>query len=377
MTKNQNLNLKNLYRIPWSTYNNPNGWIEPTTYCQLACPGCYRGLDQKNPPRIHEDLEKLKKEIDTLIKIRNIQMISIAGGEPLLYPNLGKLISYAHQKWLKVRIVTNGVVLTKKKLQELKNFGVNEVVIHLAQYQKRGPHKNEREVNLVREKYCQMFREIKGVDLQFIMTVSAQNINTLPDIIKFYKRNSDIVSHVIFTLYQQLFPENNKDKDLKIETDEIRTLIEREYKINPCAYLPKTLNPNLPSWLFYIVILHGNEILGFADGKTMKKLFELKNKEFFPIFGNKINIFKSAALISVPQVKKMIQRYFLNIVKNPKYIFKLPHYQAIIIINTPDLTKNGWSICDGCPDAMLYNDKLVPSCALERIKKGDIEAFRL
>src|SRR3972149_9474852 len=109
------LNLENLYRLPWTTYNNPNGWIEPTTYCQLACPGCYRGLDQPSPPRIHENIEKLKKDIDTLVKIRKIETLSVAGGEPLLYPQLDKLIKYAHKRNLKVKIVTNGWALTKSR----------------------------------------------------------------------------------------------------------------------------------------------------------------------------------------------------------------------------------------------------------------------
>src|SRR3990167_4676151 len=102
------LNLQNLYKIPWTKNNNPNGWIEPTTYCQLVCPGCYRGLAHPNPLRIHEDIAKLKKEIDTLIKIRKIRILSIAGGEPLLYPQLNDLIAYAHSRGLKSRLVTNG-----------------------------------------------------------------------------------------------------------------------------------------------------------------------------------------------------------------------------------------------------------------------------
>ena len=66
------INLQKLYRLPWTTFNNPNGWIEPTTYCQLACPGCYRGLDLPNPLRQNTNLAHVKKEIDHLKKIRKI-----------------------------------------------------------------------------------------------------------------------------------------------------------------------------------------------------------------------------------------------------------------------------------------------------------------
>lgn len=371
------LNLKELYRLPWSTYNNPNGWIEPTTYCQLACPGCYRGLDQPNPPRIHEDVAKLKKEIDTLIKIRKIQTISIAGGEPLAYPKLDEIIAYAHRKHLRVKIVTNGVALTPSRLNQLKKAGANEIVIHIASYQKRAGRINEREIRKIRDKYCQMFRETKGVDLQFIMTVTQDNLKNLPNIIKYYKKNSDVVSHFIFTIYQQLWPEKEEKKVKKLTVEKIASPIEKEYNIKPCAYLPKTLNPDAVSWLFYIPIFHGEKIIGYADGKIMETLFKTNQKsknndgEIFPINQNTINLAKAIKLVLTPSVLKMLFYYLFNILKNPKNLFKPLRYQVIIILHTPDLTSKGWSLCDGCPDAMLYNGRLVPSCSLERIKLGE------
>lgn len=80
------------YRLPWKEEDNPNGWIEPTTFCQLKCPGCYRGLDKINPKYVHEYLDKMKRQIDYFIKYRNIQTLSVAGGEPLLYPKIKRII---------------------------------------------------------------------------------------------------------------------------------------------------------------------------------------------------------------------------------------------------------------------------------------------
>ena len=34
--------------------------------------------------------------------------------------------------------------------------------------------------------------------------------------------------------------------------------------------------------------------------------------------------------------------------------------------------KNGeWDVCKGCPDAMMYEGKLIPSCLLERVRAGE------
>src|SRR3990172_2262396 len=194
MAKVSDLNLTTLYKLPWLKKNNPNGWIEPTTHCQLACPGCYRGLAFPNPPRIHQDLNKLKKEIDTLIKIRRIKILSIAGGEPLLYPKLDELVTYAKSKSLQSRLVTNGAALTQKRLAELKKLGVSEVSIHIAAYQSRTNFKDERQINCLRQRFCEIFRKVKGVELNFIITVSKDNFLSLPYLIEFYQNNSDVIN---------------------------------------------------------------------------------------------------------------------------------------------------------------------------------------
>ena len=69
--------LSDMYRIPWTKHDNPNGWIEVTTECQLDCPGCYRaesGDDIRDPV---ERMRRLKADVDALVAMRNIQTLSI------------------------------------------------------------------------------------------------------------------------------------------------------------------------------------------------------------------------------------------------------------------------------------------------------------
>ena len=74
-------------------------------------------------------------------------------------------------------------------------------------------------------------------------------------------------------------------------------------------------------------------------------------------------------------LRKKVLRIFWNVVKiilkNPKCIRNPLRYQVILIIDGPEKTIGGWDLCDGCPDAMIHNKELVPSCLLERIKKGE------
>ncbi|KKQ89296.1 MAG: Radical SAM domain protein [Candidatus Curtissbacteria bacterium GW2011_GWC2_38_9] len=370
------IGLKNLYKIPWTKNNNPNGWIEPTTYCQLACPGCYRGLALPNPIRIHENLAKLKKEIDTLIKIRNIKILSIAGGEPLLYPKLNALISYATSRGLKTRLVTNGAALTIERLKELKKLGTTEVAIHVAQYQNRGNFESEEKLNLIRQRFCQLFRQVGGVELNFVMTVSKKNFHQLPKVINFYKKNSDIVSRVVFTLFKDIFfkQKNGEDSINYITLSRLAKLIGKLYRAEPCAYLGKKFSKKEPGWLFFAPIILGEKTVGFADAKTAEKLHHQNNNgswNSFPAGEKKWSLLQTLSIMSLSCATKTVIGYISSLLKNPKSFLKTPKCQIIVIFNTPNLTKHGWDICESCPDAMLYNEKLVPSCLLERVKLGE------
>jgi hypothetical protein len=45
---------------------------------------------------------------------------------------------------------------------------------------------------------------------------------------------------------------------------------------------------------------------------------------------------------------------------------------TVFVVNTPVRRPTGeWDFCDGCPDAMLWKGRLIPSCMLERAKAGE------
>ena len=77
------LEKRKLYRFPWSKNDNPIAWLEVTDICNLQCEGCYR-------QRLtgHKPLEEIKEEILFFKRWRNPDNVSIAGGEPLVHPQI-------------------------------------------------------------------------------------------------------------------------------------------------------------------------------------------------------------------------------------------------------------------------------------------------
>lgn len=106
--------------------------VETTQRCNLQCRTCF----QKN--RVHKDipLEHIQKTVDDAVSLKhylplNNVMITLTGGEPLLYPSLLEAATYAHEQGLVTSLVTNGILLTPKKAEELKAAGINWIAISL------------------------------------------------------------------------------------------------------------------------------------------------------------------------------------------------------------------------------------------------------
>jgi len=350
-----------LYKFPWTWDNNPNAWIEPTTHCQLKCPFCYRGVDRERHTSEHMDVADVKKDIDELIRLRNPLTISIAGGEPLLYPHLEEIIDYIRAKDVRVIIFTNGLLLDEDMLRRLKAKKVSLIVLHIDKYQGRDGITTEEEANGLRQKQCDLFRKVRGISLGFIQPLELEDLDDLEVLLPFFKKNVDVVDVVTFNRMQHLDLEESSEYQVRTweaMIERVRDIYGLEYG----AYLGKTHSDEI-SWLFAQAIFSGTELLGSPD-KNAFRFFREKQSQ---------GILNLKFLFYLPfnrSLRKIFYRYMKLEVRG-----KL-NFQLVLLINTPRRLENGAiDRCKGCPDAMLYRGKLVPSCALELVKEGaDIEA---
>lgn len=111
--------------------------IEPTNLCNLRCVFCY----QHNKSAMKEaglqmgrlDMDLYKKMIDQIKRFpQKVKKLKFGGfGEPLLHPQLPKMIEYAKEQDVaeKIDLFTNGLLLTKQKSLDLVNAGLDWVNI--------------------------------------------------------------------------------------------------------------------------------------------------------------------------------------------------------------------------------------------------------
>ncbi len=346
MAKTQQELAKQLYRIPWTAYNNANGWIEPTTHCQLRCPGCFRGVCEADHRAEHVDLAELKKQITFFIEKRNVQNISIGGGEPLLYPHLTELIEHITSLGINSFLFTNAVLLDEQKLNELKQAGLNKVCIHIDKFQQRDGIADEHSANRLRAEYCDLFRRVGGIKLGFIMSVSSRNMDDVEILAPFFIENSDIVDLVTFTVYKENLPGKTLKHNLTYAYEDLINRVEKAFDLEYCAYIGKILNQDI-AWMYAATLYRNGKKKGSFSPEAFRNIQETHLKE------RGRYLFEPTDYWSKTLTEKKIYR------------------QSVILIDGPDLTPEGWNLCDGCPDSMYIDGKLVPSCLLERIKNGE------
>jgi len=403
----QIIDIQKLYRLPWNMADNGITWLEPTSQCNLNCYGCYR----KNIKNSHKSLDQVKHVLDFFQSQRKSDCISIAGGDPLLYPNILELVADIKSRGIKPIINTNGIALTKELLHELKKAGVFGFTFHIDSKQGRGRSKewfgkNELELNELRLHYAQMLADEGGLACSFNSTVYADTLHYVPKLVEWAQKHIDIVDTMVFILFRYITPELPYDfyaGDKKIEwTDvhyhsdheEITNLVAQDAvkeirktfpNFEPAAFLNGTQKADDFKWLLSERIGTKDKIFGYFDNKFLELVmtfYHLKTDRYISYASPKTLSMGRSTMFLLwalnKSVRKALKNYLKYIAKNPLRGFKKVHLQSIMIIQPVDFMDNGeQSMCDGCPDITYWKDengeeKLVWSCRLEEpMQYGD------
>jgi hypothetical protein len=194
------LNPQNYYRLPWNLTDNAISWLEPTWKCNIYCEGCYR----INDPRGHKSLERIKEELAVFKKYRRTDGVSIAGGDPLIHPDIVEIVRLVSEDGLKPILNTNGVALTKELLKELKAAGARGFTFHVDSKQRRPHWKNKTELELceLREQFAEMLHEIGGLSCSFNSTVYEDTLPYIPDLVDWAQKHIDKVHVMVFIAFR-------------------------------------------------------------------------------------------------------------------------------------------------------------------------------
>ena len=388
------LDHRDLYRLPWSLPDNAISWLEPTSACNLTCEGCYR----ENVAKSHKPLELVRREVETFRDLRNSDGISIAGGDPLMHPQIVDIVALIAEQGFKPVINTNGGMLTRELLRELKQAGAVGFTFHIDSKQGRPKWKNKNEVELneLRLEYAEMLAEAGGLSCAFNSTVYNDTLQYTPELVDWAAKHIDIVQVMVFILFRAAVPQlpfdwyaggrkidldvlaysETRERKIDLKSPEVVAEIRRQFPdFKPCAYLNGTEKPDSFKWLLTGRIGSKEKIYGYVGAKfmeVMQTLYHFTHGRYLAYTKPPQTDLGRSMLLLAPLdrgVRGAAGRYLSSVLANPLRMFKKLHYQSIMIIQPVDFLPNGLhNMCDGCPDMTLWNGELVWSCRLEELK---------
>ena len=388
MIESSNIDRNNLFKFPWTKNDNPGGWIEVTDICNLHCPGCFRHtITGHRPP------DELKKEIKQLQKLTNCSRISIAGGEPLLYPHIIEIVDFITKNKLKAIILTNGELLTEEIVKELQQAGLFQFYFHVDSNQNRPGWKGkiELEMNELRQHYIDLVNKCSKIKCGFLTTVTPSTLHSLPDIVKWFHGNIQKVIHMAFIAFRgipiarnyeylvngklvdpEILPNKCRDlSEIDISINEMYEIIKSYFsELNPCAYLKGTTREDSYKFLIINSISSNKKIFGSIGYKTVS-LQQSLNRRIHARYSDTIpNTGKEIFFLSLidKQVRKAFINYLKTILKDPKAIFEKISLQSLVLQQPYEMIDSKPNLCDGCINMMIYNNKLINSCRLDEYR---------
>ena len=385
------LDKRDLYRLPWSLNDNPIAWLEVTDICNLRCEGCYR-----QHLTGHKPLEEIKEEIRFFKRWRNPDNVSIAGGEPLVHPQILDIVAFIAESGLKPIILTNAMALNPELLRELKRAGLAGFTIHIDSHQDR-PHwrgKSEAELNELRQLYADMAARERGVYVIFNSTVYPSTLHEIPSVVRWGQANIDRVHGLVFITYRTATTDVHVAHDLAdreinfgrlsyiterfdeefVTSPQICQLIRKHFPAyEPCAYLGGTVLHSSYKWLVGVCIGSKHRVYGSLGKRTM----ELAQAGHHWFAGSYLAYLTSAAVGSKvfllapcdTTLRRAARRWLRDVTRHPGRLFRRLHVQSIAIIQAPDLQPDGRvDMCDSCPDMTVYNGTLINSCRMDEYR---------
>lgn len=384
------LTCEALYRLPWSKTDNAGGWIEVTDACDLHCPGCYRHRLSG-----HRRLDDLEDEILTVRRLTNCDRIAVAGGEPLLYPQIVDVVAFIARQGIKPVLLTNGVQLTRELAHELQRAGLAKFHFHVDSGMRRPgwAGKNEAEHNELRQYFADLVWELKGVQCGFNVTIFKSTVRYLPDIVEWCRNNIHKVQHVSLIAFRAipLLPsveyrvngvtvDASKLQHSTDDTDRMGLTTNAMYEVlqgydpryQAAAYLPGTSAPHTFKFLVTVQVGSAGEMLGCLGPRTMEcvQAFHHFFTGRYCSFLRQAKVGRKLFLMALVDrnVGKAAARFVRSVFKDPRRLFAGIYVQSISLQQPNEMLDGEANLCDGCLNMMLHENRLIPSCRLDEYR---------
>jgi hypothetical protein len=381
---------EDLYRFPWSRTDNPGGWVEVTDECDLSCPGCYRQRLEG-----HRELRRIKEDIAACQKLTNCDRMGIAGGEPLLHPDIVEVVGFIARRGMKPMLLTNGENLSLDLGQALKAAGLAKIHFHVDSGMPRPgwAGKTEGEMNALRQKYADLCWELGGIQCGFNITVFPRTLPEVPAVVEWARSNMSRVHHISFVAFRGIpldgsyeFYAGERTVDARLlqhgapdqegigltSLDIFERVRQHFGEFVPCAYLAGTSIPESYKFLVCVQVGGRSGFYGFLGARaaeitqTAHHLWTGRYFDFLRRPEGGRRLFLLGAFDR--ELRRTIGGYLAGALRRPARLFHPVYVQSISFQQPNEILDGEVNMCDGCMNAMVFRGRLIPSCRLDEYR---------
>jgi hypothetical protein len=340
-------------------------------------------------------LDVIKEEILLCRKATNCERIAIAGGEPLLYPHLTEVVDFISKQGMKPVLMTNGERLTREYAQELKKAGLAQFYFHVDSGQNRPgwEGKDEAAMNELRQHYANMISDLKGVGCGYNITISRENLDSVPEIVRWALDNIDRVQSLsLIALRGMLVSEgaefrvedkfvdigriqcrSDSENEYNITSDEMFELIHQKNPgIRPCAFLNGTADSSTNKFLVIIPIGRRKQFYGVCGPRTVE-LFQVRQHLLTGSYTSLVRTPRPSKIVFLasildPAVRQAFRNFLKSWARDPFLLFKKISLQCINLVQPTEMMGDEKNFCDGCINLIPWKGKMVHSCVLDEYR---------
>ncbi|MBK8478392.1 MAG: radical SAM protein [Opitutaceae bacterium] len=356
--------------------------------CNIRCRDCYNlQPDQIRP------LAEIEAQLDTLLRLRRLQSVSIVGGEPTLHPDLVEIVRRVRRRGLFVELFSNGVALTDDLLIRLKRAGANVIFLHVESGQRRPDLPANATAEDIRRLRTDLAARVAahGIEVGLASTAYPERMGEVEETVSFTLA-TPAVSYLLVTWWRDVGRMPALVGDLaqgmtsvslsatpagsprEIQSVELCGWLERRFAITPFAFLGSNFDASAPRWLSFLVgtvhrqgrLIRQQSVQPTGVERTFLKVIRRLTGRY-PFYQKQQSLQTGLHLLlnglaSGPLGQRL---KFLAHAARPgahlgakRLLFQWP----------ASIDEHGRVVhCDCCPDAVLKEGKLVPLCISDRV----------
>lgn len=383
-------------QMPYAGRNIPNISIEVNQNCNLECRACYKDKFAYTKP-----LVLIRDEIDLAARERNLQTISITGGEPTLHPQLPEVIEYAKSKGVITFVLSNGLILDDALLARYRRAGLDWVLIHIDAGQGRPDvpaAASERELDDLRRQLAARVVS-HGMKCGLVITLYRSTLGDFPGFVDLVLSEPNVEAALAVCCMDaannaRLYDEDRAEVvgyldevddivDEQIPLVEADALLRREMGMRPMMFLPSDRCEDDQRWLVYASLSITDDrgrasYLHLFNGwrqalvqGPVSVFFHLHNELYQHVHWNNLyGMTPGQASLALfgwswgvstlrPRTVARTARFLARLLRPASRI----QPKFLILQQPPTITADGEiETCLNCPDATVRNGEIIPMC---------------